>query len=406
MTLGPADGEPPGAADTRSGGVHGERMPRYAIAPVSQLVLNPLSVPPDARRILVIRLGAMGDVVRTLPAVALLRDAYPSARIDWLVEERTEEVVAGRPYVDAAVVFPRAGLMEKLRGLRGGAAFEQLRAFAQQLRAPDYDLVFDFHGIARSGVLARLSRGKLRVGYAPPHAREAAHGFVDRRFRLAARRLSRFDRNEALVRGVIGAAPRATTAALVPLAPAQRAVARALGDGEPPVVLHPGSSAVAVHKRWPSKRFADLARRLADEGCRVVVAAGPTPAEQALAGAVCDASGGGAERGAPTRTFEELAALLAAARAFVGSDSGPLHVASLVGTPAVQLLGPTHPVENEPWPGTPSRRVEAPLACRPCRRGCAAAACMGAIGVDDVVAALRSLRALRPQLHVVPSATR
>ena len=153
-----------------------------------------------------------------------------------------------------------------------------------------------------------------------------------------------------------------------------------------------------------TQRFGELARRLVSDGYRPLIAAGPTAAEQALAAVACDASRGAAELAPATRTFEELAALLAASRAFVGSDSGPLHVASLVGTPVVQLLGPTDPLENEPWPATAWRRVEVPLACRPCRQGCAASACMRAIDVDGAAVALDRLETNGSRLQMVPSA--
>jgi lipopolysaccharide heptosyltransferase I len=376
------------------------------MAPVSDLVLNPLSVPPAARRILVIRLGALGDVVRTMPAVALLRDAYPDAHIDWLVEERTEAVVAGRGYLDGVVVFPRAGLVEQARSLHVPAVWAGLRRFLRALRAKDYDLVLDFHAIARSATLARLARASLRIGYAPPYAREGAHHLVDRRVRLARAKCSRFTRNEALVRAVIGEAPQPKTPALVPVAAARDALRGRLAGEPAPVVLHPGSSLVAAHKRWPSERFADLARALEARGYRPVIASGPSVEEQRLATGVCAESGLAHERLIVTQTFEELAALLEASQAFVGCDSGPLHVSSLVGTPVVQLVGPTDPDENEPWSETPSRRVSIPLACRPCRRGCAAAACMRGIEVESVVEALSGLVDGRGRLRVVPMAAR
>ena len=77
-----------------------------------------------------------------------------------------------------------------------------------------------------------------------------------------------------------------------------------------------------------------------------------------------------------TPDLADLAALFARSRLYLGGDTGPMHVASLVGTPVLQLLGPTDPVENAPWPGTPSLTLRVPVACSPCRRGCAAALCM------------------------------
>jgi ADP-heptose:LPS heptosyltransferase len=85
--------------------------------------------------------------------------------------------------------------------------------------------------------------------------------------------------------------------------------------------------------------------------------------------------------------------VLAEARVCVGGDTGPLHLASLLGTPVVQILGPTHPVQNEPWPGTPSARAHLPLPCSPCRRGCDAAPCMQQLPASDVIVAARRVLA-------------
>jgi ADP-heptose:LPS heptosyltransferase len=105
------------------------------------------------------------------------------------------------------------------------------------------------------------------------------------------------------------------------------------------------------------------------------------------------AADGAARRAPATASLADLAALFTCARLYVGSDTGPMHIASLVGTPVVQLLGPTHPVENRPWEETPSRTVRVPVACSPCRRGCSAATCMQVIGAELVVAAARELLA-------------
>jgi ADP-heptose:LPS heptosyltransferase len=97
---------------------------------------------------------------------------------------------------------------------------------------------------------------------------------------------------------------------------------------------------------------------------------------------------------------QSLVALCRESCLFLGSDSGPLHIASMVGTPVVQLLGARHPVENEPWSGTAWRRVHLDLACSPCRRGCAAAPCMRDIPASAVIAAARELLAERDVARV------
>ena len=96
-----------------------------------------------------------------------------------------------------------------------------------------------------------------------------------------------------------------------------------------------------------------MARALREqEGLASVVSVGPARDDRAFAEAVVAASGGAAKLAPETPGLPDLAALFARCRLYLGSDSGPMHVASLVGTPVLQLLGPTDPVENAPWPGT------------------------------------------------------
>ncbi len=346
-----------------------------------------------------IRLGAVGDVVRTLPAVSALRAAYPGAHVAWLVERASAGVLEGQPWVDEVLVFPRESLRDALVGLRLLDAARELHAFVRELRRGRFDLVLDFHSILKSGLLARASGASLRVGFAPPYGRELSWLFHDLRARLTPARASRFDRNAGLLRFVGVRAQPWPGAFRVDLARV-RAYQSALGDGPAPLAIHPGTSDATPHKRWTTEGYGRLARELFQrDGVSSIVTFGPARSDRSFADAVVAASGGAARLAPPTPSLADLAALFACTRLYVGSDTGPLHVASLVGTPVVQILGPTDPVENAPWPGTPSRTVRVPVACSPCRRGCAAATCMRVVPAEVVIAAARELlvEARRPR---------
>lgn len=349
--------------------------------------------PPAAERILVLRLGAMGDVVRTLPAASLLRDAYPGAHIAWLVEPASASLLAAQPWLDEVIVFPRPTVSAFLRRGHLARSLQEMWGFLRRLRAQSFDLVVDFHSILKSGLFSLASGARRRVAYARPFGREGAWLCATALARLEPPRMSRFDRNLGLVRFLgLEARPHAR-----PLAVDARAVEagfEALGLSVPPVVIHPGTSDATPHKRYAAERFAAVARALAeDPGVPSLVTAGPAASDRQAAQEVVAASQGSARLAPPTPGLAELAALFARCRLFVGNDSGPLHVASLVGTPVVQILGPTDPVENAPFPETPSRTVRVPVACSPCRRGCAAATCLRVVPPDAVVAAARELLA-------------
>jgi ADP-heptose:LPS heptosyltransferase len=337
----------------------------------------------------------MGDVVRTLPAVAALRARYPQAEITWLVERKAEGVIREQPELDHVLVFPREELEAHWRARRWGPLLGEASRFARVLRRRRFDLVIDFHAILKSGILARLTGAPLRVGYAPPFSREASSWFANRRARLEPARISRFERNAALVDFLGGEAPPpAGRAPGFRVDPERRLRMRArLGVPGPVALIHPGTSAATPYKRYPVERWAAVARALRVDGVHCVVSTGGA-AETEVARALVASSDAAAALAPPTPAPGDLAALAAACDVFLGSDSGPLHLASLVGTPVVQVLGPTDPVENRPWEGTPFRSLRVPVGCSPCRRGCAAAACMSVVPPASVVRAARELLAL------------
>jgi len=352
----------------------------------------------------VIRLGAVGDVVRTLPAASAIRAAYPGAHIAWLVERASAGVLETQHWIDEVVVFPREALRSSLRGLRILPFTSELFGFLRELRSRRFDLVVDFHSILKSGVLAWASGAPLRAGYAPPFGRELSWLFHNLRARLTPSHVSRFERNEGLVR-FLGTPVRPRPGALRIDLRLAREMQAALGGGPAPVVIHPGTSDATPYKRWTLEGYSRLARELlARDEVPSIVTVGPARHDRPFAEALVAASCGAARLAPPTPSLAHLAALFACARLYVGSDTGPMHVASLVGTPVVQILGPTDPIENAPFVGTPSRSVRVPVSCSPCRRGCAAATCMRVVPAEPVIAAARELLAEARPPHALAAA--
>ena len=355
-----------------------------------------MSNPPPADRILILRLGAMGDVIRTLPAVAALRACYPGAHLTWLVEPASVGVVEASGLVDEILVFPRRPLVQALKEADPVGFLRRLRRFLRVLRDRRFEISVDFHGLLKSGALAWLSGAPIRFGYPAPVAREWASIFANRHAGMIDPEVSRFDRNAALVEAVASGAPLVESPLLAPSALAKaRLTARLRASGREKardfVLLHPGSSVRARHKRYPATGWAAVARALAEGGQTVWITCGPDRRERSLAEDVVRLAGGALVLAPETRSFDDLLALQARARVFVAADSGPLHAASLAGVPAVQLVGPTHPRQNAPWRASASRRVRVPPPCAPCRGGCARPVCMTSIPAETVVQAIRRL---------------
>ena len=338
----------------------------------------------SARRILVVRLGAMGDVVRTRFAFAGLRARCPGAHIDWLVEDRNAPGLCGITGLDGVVEVPRRALT----AARPVRALGALRGIVSELRERRYDLALDFHSILKSAFLVRASRIPVRIGYGGALAREGAQWLMTHRVELPDPHVSRFERNAALVRFLGGDVPKTPPPLELP-----EGAADELGElpGEFGVV-HPGTSPTTLYKRWEPDRWAEVIRRLYEaRGLASVVTWGPVEGEREAAERIVKAAGAGAVLAPRTSGIAAMLALLGRARLFIGSDSGPMHLAAVAGRPIVIVFGPTDPIENAPFPGVPSRVVRRDVGCNPCREGCPVRSCMRAVDAASVAAAALAL---------------
>ena len=275
-------------------------------------------------KILIVRLGALGDIVHAVPAVAALRRGLPSAQIDWLVDERHREVVDLVRGIDTRIpVSP-------------SARWRELPGVVRRLRAERYDAALDFQGLLKSAVLARLSGAGRVIGFSRHALRERTAAVFYREHRTIPRGQHVIAKNLRLA-GALGVD---VSQVLFPFDVPSGPI---IEGGY--AVLNPG--AAWPNKRWPPQRFGEIAAWLRDQHATAsLVLWGPR--ELDLAREVAAASGGAARPAPPTRIGDVLA-LARGARLMVSGDTGPLHLAAAVGTPLVGLYGPTSPVRNGPW---------------------------------------------------------
>jgi heptosyltransferase I len=323
-------------------------------------------------RLLIVRLGSLGDLVHTLPAVAALRRAHPGAVIDWLVDK------GHRSFLDLVPVL--SGIVP-LRNRTMGAWMEARRI----LRARDYDVALDFQGLIKSAALSRLSGAKRVLGFNRRALRESlAAPFYTQRIAIAAD-VHVIQKNLALAR-----AAGATTGALeFPLNPVESPALTTIRSRGITAFALVNPGAAWPNKRWPPTAFGRLARTVHERhGLRSVVLWGP--GESKLAEEVA-ATSAGAAIAAPATTIPDLVALSRAARLMISGDTGPLHIASAVGVPAMALFGPTNPRRNGPWLPIDVcvSRYES-CDChyeRRCRRP-SDTWCLGTVAVDEAVEAV------------------
>jgi heptosyltransferase-1 len=329
--------------------------------------------------ILIVRLGALGDIVHALPAAAALRAAMPEARIDWLVDAKH------RPLLDLVTGIDRVVTLDG-RSLRAWADV------VRRLRQVAYDAALDLQGLMKSAVLARASGAARVAGFSIFHLREkAARPFYsdadDFSGREGATRHVIY-KNLHLLR-VIGVADERVVFPLVDVESAAAREVLSADGGGPFALLNPG--AAWPNKRWPAERFGAVAAFLREvRGLRSIVLWGP--GDEALAAAVVDGSDGAA-RVAPPTGIADLIALSRAASLCVSGDTGPVHLAAAVGTPVVGIFGPTDPDRNGPWLAEDvvvsrfaSCRCHYERRCRQEREG---RWCLGEVSVAEVAAAIQ-----------------
>jgi heptosyltransferase-1 len=321
-------------------------------------------------RVLIVRLGALGDIVHAVPAALAIASAVDGIEIDWLVERRH------RPVLE---LFDLPIRPIDLGSNRPGDLWTVVRA----LRSRGYDAALDVQGLIKSALLARLSGARRVIGFARRALREPLAGLLYTEAVDPGLYGHVIQKNVALA-GALGAASEGPGSIEMPLRPRASSV-RIAGVPDPFAVLNPGAG--WPNKRWPPERFGELAARLRrDHGLRVLVAWGP--GEEPLARAVVEQSSGAADE-APGTELRELVALVRGARLMVSGDTGPLHLAAAAGTPLVGLFGPTDPRRNGPWSSADvSISQFHQCQCHHKRRCTRATRCVDDISVDDVMRAV------------------
>lgn len=331
------------------------------------------------RRILIVRLGALGDIVHALPSQQALHQRYPEAQIDWLCEPPY------RPLLEQVPGIRQVWTADTKSWRRNPGTLRHLRSLCSRLRSQQYDLALDFQRLLKSALLARLSGARLSVGFQSRFCRErGAALFYQRRLPAPSGQVHVTEMNFALVQALGCSGPPSR---IVPLqVPAEDAsyVQEQLSRLELscPVLLNPGAGWPS--KLWAPERYARLARRIEKE-LKLPVLFTYGPGEEPLLQEV-ERHWPGHLKTFPT-TLLQLAALCRKSQLMVASDTGPLHLAVAQGTPTVALMGPTFPWRNGPYcPTDVSVTHEQP--CRnPNKRTCSHCRCMD-IPVDKVLQAV------------------
>jgi heptosyltransferase-1 len=348
----------------------------------------------DSQKFLILRLSAVGDVIRTLPAAKALKEHCPSSSITWVVEEPSQAFLKSQPEVDEVILFPRKRWTEGMKSFRKiWGTIGEMRRFVEDLRMRKFDVVLDFHGILKSGLLSFLSGSPKRIGFDRGSTKEGNFLFSNVKVKLPKKKISRFGRNLALLKGIELEVKEPKCG--LHISPEDREYVASFfktSSGSftrPLIAIHPGTSAKALFKRWMPDQYVQLADRLVRE-LKATIFFTWGHGELEWVEGIRKEMKEHSFLGPKTESLTQLGEVYRYCDLYIGGDTGPMHIASLMGIPVVVIYGPTDPIENEPMGNHIKIRKE--VGCNPCHKySCSELLCIKAISADEVFKATKSL---------------
>ena len=329
---------------------------------------------PEFNRILILKLGSLGDIIHTLPLVNALRREYPDTHIGWAIEKRFSGLIKNHPSVDEVILFERER-----------SSFKSILPFIgliRKIRARKYELIIDLQGNLKGGIITLLSGCHRRLGFKRGSSRVEAISTFFTNWKVGEEGSHIIERNLGFARELeteIG-----DISFQVPVEESARRYtddflkSRSIYDKRI-VIMHP--YVTWETKKWPVENYAYLSQRITEKfpDTAIVITAGP--GEEKLVEKYC----AGGTVIADGMNLSQLIALLDRCELFIGSDTGPLHLAVALGKRVIGLYGPTDPERNGPY-GDRNFVMRAKIPCSGCwQRKCKTIKCMKDIEVSEVM---------------------
>jgi lipopolysaccharide heptosyltransferase I len=298
----------------------------------------------DYKNILIIKPSALGDIVHALPVLPSLRQAFPQARLTWLVRKEFAPLLECVDGLDQTLIFDRKAMAKWFCCPR---ALRCLLDFRKQLRDGTFDLVLDLQGLLRSGIFGKMTGCAERIGM--KEAREFARFFHTHRVNRPAESVHILESYFAVLRD-IGIETCLPTCSLTAPVGAQNSIRKKLEANQLTpkkfIVLIPGSA--HAYKCWPTEKFAQLAEVFYQKhGWKAAVVGSSSEGVYAKAIQACVSSPVIDFTG--QTTIPELVTLFKKAGAAVSNDTGPGHIALATETPGVIIFGNTNPLRLGPY---------------------------------------------------------
>lgn len=323
----------------------------------------------DQKKILILRLSAIGDVVRTFPSLHLLRKRFPESWIAWAVEEKAAPILEGYDALDEIIIVPRKSWARFLKHpFKWIFAIIDIWKFLRGMREKKFDTVIDFHSSLKSGIISWFTRAKSRIGYTASHSREGNFLFNNVRLPLRKKRISRMERNFTLLKYFQIRTDECRADISI-----SKEDKKYIDDflnkenlsGRKKIIIFPGASKRQAYKKWGSDNYAALSNMLLKNDVDIILGWGP--GERTESEDILSAANGKVVLSPPT-SLKHLAELIKRCDLFIGGDTAAMHLSCAAGTPCIAIYGPTDPVLNTPW-GEQFRIVyDESTDCSPCRK--------------------------------------
>ncbi|MBW2217701.1 MAG: lipopolysaccharide heptosyltransferase II [Deltaproteobacteria bacterium] len=335
----------------------------------------------DIKNILIVKLSSIGDVVHSLPFLEVIKGKFPHARIDWVVEEASSQILKDHPAIDGLIVSRRKAWQKKFfKGLGCLSVLREAIQLLGEVRERRYDIVVDLQGLFRSGFLVGLSRGIRKIGMVG--AREGGGLFlnekpvpVDYEQHAADRYLE--------VAEYLGCDSTAWKGD-IPVLDADKGMVDELFQNSGPakrplIAINP--MARWQTKLWKAESFAALADRLCEElSCRIVFTG--SGQDRAVIEEISEMMKECPINLAGRTSLKELAYLYSICDVLITTDTGPMHIAAAMGCRVIALFGPTDPLRTGPY-GREHNVIRTDMECSPCfKKDCEHMNCMKQITVE------------------------
>ncbi len=347
----------------------------------------------NPENILIIRLSAIGDVINVLPALRQLRSHFSNSKITWLVEDRASEILRDHPDIDEVIVYPRkkwqSGILKVNKSLN---IISESLSFYKKLRKNHYDLVVDFQGNLKSAVMNLITGSGNRLGFGKGYCKEFNYLSTQYHAYPAGKKIHRIEKNLSLLKEL-----DIETSFLRPELPVTKDdegyitnfISKNADPSLPIIILHPGTSKFGSFKQWSSQSYTLLADKILDKyKANVILTWGP--GEIDIVNEIIKNMEHNALPACETKSIKQLTALMKRATLFIGGDTGPLHIASIMGIPVVGIYGPKDPAIYGPYDGM-AVVIKKDVPCSPCKkRTCGDPICMSSILPEDVFCGVES----------------